>query len=472
MTVGAGPISAPTTLVLNPGGRRTAAPMGRTEKAFCILICGLLFLEHMVFGGGRREVALAFCSLQGLILAIVVLAAPWARGAFEAGRALVAPAALLGLVFLVAVWSLTPWVPGGPHPIWSFVAATPAAAIDKSAVLIELVRLAALACVFLTGWVIGVSDDRARYFLRALIIGAGVYAGWAFVNQLVAPGYMFGVIPMAYGGVRLTGSFYSANTAGSVFGVGVVLAVCAITDRSRDRGDPKPGLSVRLLQAIAVNLAVLAFSVACLILTASRGALAATGAAVAAFLIWEGFARRWRLIGPAGLALVTAAAGFVALLAIGGEPFFARMLSVGADPGTRRDIAHAHWSAFLAAPWLGYGLGSFDGVNAMVITSANYDSLWNIRAAHDVYLQWLEEAGALGAAPMFACIAWILTATARGSFLRVRMTTWLRGLVAASLVLLIHGASDFALQIPSVATLWACLLGLGYGVSVRLAARR
>ena len=472
MTEGAGTASAPTTLVLNPGAsRRAATPMGRAEKIFCLILCALLMLEQMIFGGGRREVALAFGSIQGLVLAVLIVATPWARAAFERPRALIAPAALLGLVFLVALWSLTPFAPGGPHPIWSFVAAPAAAAIDKSTVLIELVRLAALACVFLLGWIIGVNDERARYFLKVLILGAGLYAAWAFINQLVTPGYMFGVIPLASSGVRLSASFYSANTAGAVFGVSVVLAVCAITERLRDRGGA-PGLSARTLQAVSGWLAALAFSSACLLLTASRGALGATAVALAVFLTWEGVARRWRLIGPAGLALAVAAAGALALLAMGGEAFLSRVLDVGADPGTRRDIAHAHWSAFRAAPWLGYGLGSFDGVNSLVITSANYHSLWNVRAAHDVYLQWLEEAGVLGAAPMFACIGGIIAVTATGTIRRTRMTTWLRGLVAASLVLLIHGASDFALQIPSVATLWACLLGLGLGISIRQAVRR
>jgi O-antigen ligase len=132
----------------------------------------------------------------------------------------------------------------------------------------------------------------------------------------------------------------------------------------------------------------------------------------------------------------------------------------------RHDMAQAHWSAFMASPWLGYGLGSFDGINALVMTSANYPSLWNVHAAHNVYLQWLEEGGVLGAGAMFACLGAILWMIAKGSAQRSRMTGWLRGIVAASLVLLVHGLSDFALQVPSIAVQWAGLLGIGAGIAL------
>jgi O-antigen ligase len=135
------------------------------------------------------------------------------------------------------------------------------------------------------------------------------------------------------------------------------------------------------------------------------------------------------------------------------------------------EILHAHWKAFLAAPWLGYGLGSFDAINQLVTTSENYPSLWNIHATHNVYLQWLEEGGILAALPMFLCIGALLLLMVRGARQRVRMTTLIRGLAAASLVFVIQGASDFALQIPSISALFAAILGLGVGLSVRTGRR-
>jgi O-antigen ligase len=430
--------------------------------AVALVLCGLIFLEHLMFGGGLRQVALAFASVYGVFLSALVALAPWARRELARLGALRVPALFYGAVFLIALWSLTAWVPGGPHPVWKYVTASPAAAIDKSAVLLELIKLAGLACVFLISWLIGANDERARYALNALVIASGAFAVWAFVSQLVDPGFLFGVIAMPYGGTRLTASFLSANTAGTFFGVSAVLATCAFLERLRQHaGAPFQ----KTLQGSLVTLIALVFSAACVVLTASRGAATATAVGLILLLVWEGFARRWRLFGPAGLGLAALVVGSVGLLAAGGAQLFTRLLQSGSELN-RQDILEAHWRAFLASPWLGYGLGSFDGVNSLVMTSANYTFLWNVHAAHNVYLQWLEEAGALGAAAMFACIGSIVATIVAGERRRSLMTGWLRGVVAASVVLLVHGLSDFALQIPSMSMYWACLLGLGAGVAM------
>ena len=462
-------MSSPTTLTLDGSGRARTPRIGRSEQIVAVAVVLLLFLEHLAFGGGRREIALGFAAVQGLALAVLILVAPWARQALARPIGLRVPAIAFGVVVLVALWSLTPWVPGGPHPVWTYVQAPAAAAIDKSAVLIQLIQLSALACVFLLGWILGADDDRARYLFGVLVLAAGGFAVWAFLQHLVDPAVLFGVVPMPASEVRLTAAFLSANTAGTWFGVAVLLTACALVDRLRDRSGP--GSLGRALQRGAGVLVALAFCSACLILTASRGALAATALALVVFFGWEAAARRWRLIGPAGLGMLGLVLGLAALLMIGGTPFFERLLHVGQDVAGRRQISEAHWHAFLASPWMGYGLGSFDAIDKLITTGPNYAVLWIIHAAHNVYLQWLEEAGLLGAVPMFFCIAWLVAVMARGSVRRTRLTTWLRGLVAASLVILIHGATDYALQVPSMATFWAFLLGVGAAVATRQAVR-
>lgn len=96
------------------------------------------------------------------------------------------------------------------------------------------------------------------------------------------------------------------------------------------------------------------------------------------------------------------------------------------------------------------------------MTSANVETLWSVRAAHNVYLQWLEEAGLFGALPMFALVGLILILSIRRS-LRLRTgRSQHHALVASNLVVLIHGTADFALQVPSIAAFWAFLLGLQF----------
>jgi O-antigen ligase len=459
--------SAPQSLVLDGGNRSRSTAISRSETFAGLALCSLVFLEHIAFGGGRREVALGFTALYGLLLAGLALFAPWAHRLMDQARTLRAPALLFGLLILLALWSMTPWAPGGPHPVWSYVSAPPATALDRSAVFLELVKLAGLASVFSVGWLLGGQDDRARFVFEALVIANGAYSVWAFFNQMIDPAFLFGVIPMPNSGTRLEASFLSANTAGTFFGVSVVLATCAVMERLR--GAIRLSLQ-KSIERVTIPIVAGMFAAVCLILTASRGAMAAAVVGLVVLLVWEGVARRWRLFGPVGAGLFALVLGAAALLAIGGAPLVARLLEGGGEIN-RHDIVEAHWNAFIAAPWLGYGLGGFDGVNELVMTSANYISLWNVHAAHNVYLQWLEEGGVLGAGAMFATILSVLMIIIAGAFRRVRMTGWLRGVVAISLVFLVHGLSDFALQIPSMATLWAALLGLGAGLACPRRAR-
>ncbi len=464
-------MSSPTTLTLDAGRRSRGPRISGSEQAFALVVVTLLFLEHLAFGGGRREIALGFAAAQGLVLTAIILAAPWARLALTPPTGLWAPAALFCIMLLVAVWSTTPWVIGGPHPVWTYVAASPAAAVDKSAVHIQLIQLIALACVFLLGWLLGADDERARFALTALVLAGGAYAIWAFVSHLMDPMTIYGSVPKPFGANRLTGSFFGANTAGTYFGISAVLTLAYLLERIRARDGQSHGLVDGLLRRGAMGLVALAFSIACLVLTASRGAVAATSVALALFLVWEAVARRWRLLGPAGLGLLGLLGVLAILVVVGGTPLFARLAA--ASPGAdRAEINLVHWGAFLASPWLGYGLGTFDLINNLVMTAPDYALLWSAHATHNVYLQWLEEAGALGAAPMFLCIASLIGVTVLAAFRRARMTTWLRALLAASLIILIHGATDFALQIPSMSSLWACLLGLGVGISWRPTVRR
>ena len=452
---------SPAPLGRNEDAGASTTRIGRSEFGVCVGVVALIIAEHLAFGGGRREVAFAFAAVQALTIAGLVACCAWARDALR--PALVAlkwPAIAFCLVVAAALWSLLPWVLGGPHPVWSYVEAPAAAALNKSAVLLELIRLAALACMFLVGWILGAQTERARTFLTALVYASGVFAAWAFVAQLADPQTIYGFVGKPYGGDRLTAAFFSANTAGTCFAAILILGVCLLLEKLRS-GSRAP---MQLVQRAAPSGAIVAISAAALILTASRGAGVAACAALLLLVVWEARARRWRLFGRAGLGVAALLVLLAALFVVGGDLFYRRLSSM-AGSVDRLGIYRAHWSAFRASPWLGYGLGGFDRVNALIMTATNYRGLWNIHAAHDVYLQWLEEAGVLGAAPMFACVGLLVLAAARGSSRRRRMTTWLRGLTAVAVVFIVHGATDYALQVPSMASFWACLLGVGAGLA-------
>jgi O-antigen ligase len=437
---------------------RSRSDLSKAETFCCLGLVLLLFAEQLMFGGGNTSVSLIFVSLYAIVLSLCLAKRPLFRTLSRA-RDLGLPALAFMGVFLAAFWALTPYVPGGPHPIWAYVGVGGAATLDRSAALIQLVQLAGAGCCFLLGYLIGARDSRAVLFLKILILGGGLYAAWAFFAFLLDPGSTFG-LPKRVHMMRLTGSFVSANTTGALLATLAVLALTWLLSGLRTALNLE-----QVMSRIAAPLIAVLIIGTSLLLTASRGALTACAVSVLLLLAWQFLSGHSRF--SAALALLAAGIAAAALLISmrSGTLVATRAAEVGGDVTERWSLFSTHWRAFLASPWNGYGLGSFHKVNQLNLTSSTYVSSWDIRAAHNVYLQWLEEAGVFGALPMFLCIAVILGQIVAGSLSRERMAVWLKGLTACSLVLLLHGMTDYALQLPSIQALWAVLLGLGCAVA-------
>ena len=419
------------------------------------IVPGLLFLTHLTFGANQPIAALWFSTLLATALC-VALVIPQARiGLFDLKPAFV-PLALFVTVIGVALWSLTPWTPGGPHPIWAWAGVSPGAStVNTSATVQEIIKLLGLACIFVVGCLQSARKDRGKSTLDVLLVLGAVYAGVSLLLFLSGKQIM--------GGGRLSGGFLSANSGATVFGVLTVIGLGNLLRQWRQAA----GLGIaRQLSQVSTALAFVLLFAACLLLTASRMGVVATAVAASVLLVWETFeAKGQRLpILISGLVLFVVAG---VLMLGSNDLLWQRLDKVDGDLVVRGAIFSAHWKAFLASPLFGYGLGSFSDVNSQIMTAENYGNLWSIRATHNVYLQWLEEAGIVGAAPMFILIGVVLAVGVwRTTQLRSGQTL-LRALVVGSLVVLIHGTTDYGLQVPSIAAFWAFLLGLSFAFGQR-----
>jgi O-antigen ligase len=320
--------------------------------------------------------------------------------------------------------------------------------------------MSGLACTFVLGWLIASSDIRARYFFKVVVVAMTIYGLWALLAH-ASPALKFGVYS-SFQADRLSASLQSANTAGTLFAASFVLALCLVFEASRHAS---PGRTSWLAE---VTFPVITTTLlgTCLILTISRGASAAAFVSCVLLLILEMFSRDWHGIQKRNLYYGLGIACGVVVLAWSGDLLLDRYAASFKDwTGQRQSIYWVHWDAFLASPWFGYGMGSFDEVNKQLQNGLNFGALWNVRAAHNVYLQWLEQAGIAGTVPMFLCIGYIVGRTAWGVRVRRRMTTWIRGCVAVAVVFLVHGWSDFSLEVPAIAIFWSLILGAGYAVA-------
>jgi O-antigen ligase len=444
------------------GADRWTPQLPRQEQVAVIASAALLIAAILAFGADRNDFALLFSGLLALLLGVLLLTQDWAKSALaKRFNSLAIPGGLFLLTCLAIAWAATPFGPNGSHPIWSYVDTLPAIAIDRSVIFIGIVKLCGLACAFLLGWLIASSDGRARYFFKVIVVAMSVYGLWALLAH-ASPALKFGFYG-TFQADRLSGSLQSANTAGTLFAASFILALCLVFEASRHAS---PGRTTWLAK-VTFPVIVTALLGTCLVLTVSRGASTAALVSCVILLIWEMFSRDWHGIQKHNLYYGLGIAGGVVVLAWSGDLLLDRYAASFKDwVDQRQSIYGVHWDAFLASPWFGYGIGSFDEVNKQLQTALNFGALWNIRAAHNVYLQWLEQAGIAGSIPMFLCIGFIIARTAWGVRVRRRMTGWIRGCVAASLVFLIHGWSDFSLEVPAIALFWAMLLGAGYSVSM------
>lgn len=408
---------------------------------------GLLYLTHLAAGANQTVMAQGF-SLALAVALCVVLIRPRLRSEL-AELGFVWP--LLGLFAAVlGVALLTLYLPASPasSQVWTLTGAPGVLSINRSATWLEIVKLGGLACIFAVGCIQGARGERARTTIEWIVLLGGVYAAVSvafFLAGLQVKG-------------RLSGGFLSANSGATVFGMLAVVTTAFLLRQLRRTARVNQEDRLRKLATPAGSLFFIA---TCLVLTASRMGLAATGASILVLLAWDlASQRKIRItIRPRDLALTLAGLVVVAGASV---PMWTRVQALDSDAAIRGQIFSTHWNAFLASPIFGRGLGSFDDINGQALTAENYSVLWSIRAAHNVYIQWLEEAGVAGALPMFALIAAIMLVSALHVARMRSGQTLARGLVASGVVVLLHGATDYALQVPSIAAFWAFLLGLQF----------
>lgn len=424
------------------------------------VIPAVIYLGHFLFGAALDIPALTMLAvMSGLLCATLTRAQSRAElAAITPVWPLLAP---FGLVVGLALLSLTPWAPGGPHPLWEWVDGRRATSLNPSATVIEIVKLIGMAAVFILGCLLGATPERARRALQAILWLGAAYALFGLVLFLSGG-------QIAYGGRRLAAGFYTSNVAGTQFGVLAVLAVSWAIRQWR-RHDREP--IARRISEVGPAVALILLFLVCLLMTASRAAMGATALALALVMGWEAIDNRrarWPLIAGGSLLIVVA----VIVLVRGNSLFVDRFSELTSAGDLRATVIEAHWRAFLASPLSGYGLGSYPQLNNMIMTAPNSGALSESVVLHNVYLQWLVEAGVVGAAPMFLLVAAVLGITGRRAIRRARNRGLLVGLVACSLLVLVHAAVDVSLNTPSFIAFWTLLLGLGFALSQARSPRR
>ena len=134
-------------------------PEGWPLAALC---SALIYGAHLDYAGLTYQSSLLF-SLASCLILLGVLAVPARRAELNALRGLLWPGLCFLAVIAAALLSLTPYGPGGPAPVWSYIGVSPGSvSINRTATIIEIIKLLGLAAIFALGGVMGASDGRAR----------------------------------------------------------------------------------------------------------------------------------------------------------------------------------------------------------------------------------------------------------------------------------------------------------------------
>lgn len=437
------------------------------DDAAVIGLVVLLYIEHLIYGANRTDLSLFF-ALVHLILLLAVLASNAGRRALQ-NAPLAWVAAPFAVLMAVTAVSLIPLGGKIGHPLWTYVSARGGAiSLDPTATRVEMVKLMGLAALFSVAIVVGAKRERADTCLKALSYVGGAYAAWAFLTWTSDPNLIFGVVRPYVNG-RLSASFLSANSAGTLFACQSVLQLCLILRAVRRA--PKPLWSWRSwakMEGLAPALILLFINASCLLLTGSRGGVMAAAAAAAVVVAGFAMVRSDERSASGGVIAVGALIAFAAaaLLMASGGTLLGRLAD---NPVTddRVVIFSAYWRSFLASPWWGYGMGAFKAFNSQSMTAVSAVPLGGLGAVHNVYLQWLLQSGVAGLAPMMICMGAIVAAMIAGFRRRSRQQSIMIFALAVLALFATHGLIDFALEEPSLAAYFAAILGLGYGVATR-----
>jgi O-antigen ligase len=250
--------------------------------------------------------------------------------------------------------------------------------------------------------------------------------------------------------LRFSASIGNPNVAGVILGMMGLIAMGVTITRFRDWQARPTDRNLLMLACCATSGALcLALAVA----TQSRSAILLLLPCMALLCLGRSMvmgAGRAHLGGIALLVAITLAIGWS----------FDRLQELPQDGTARLAIWARFWAMARAAPWSGYGLGSFIELNQHTLTVRDALTMWDFGAAHAAPLQVLLELGWPGLALVLAWLGAVFWRLLRhgsvlGNAVTFAMTLAMMLPLCASLV-------DIAMNVPAVVGLVMGLLGLLY----------
>lgn len=395
-------------------------------------------------------------------------------------RAPIGAAASLFLLTAAWAWFQTLSVSGSifPTPIWDYAASAGverggAISIAPHDTLWRLMRLLTVGAAFLAAYFLGRNERWATAIIRAILVAACIYALYGLMQVSLD---LDKVLWFDRGTGRLTSTFVSPNNAATLFGLASVIALALVIREFRHtlaeaihhRGRHRVSAIIAALPGrLGLELVLFFIVFVALLLTASRGGILFTIAALLALVGLQSFRR---MPGSAGVQIagVLIALFAVTLLLVvfqmSGAPLLTRILEGGLASEGRVQAFQTGFQILQDNWLLGTGYGTFEEIFPLYREdSSSLNLVWD--KAHNDYLELFIGLGIFGGLALLLSILVLFANTLRGFFVRRRNTHFAAVAVGASILVGLHSLVDFSLQIEAVALTYAALLGVGVAQS-------
>jgi len=419
--------------------------------------------------GSNREWSWSLCALI-----VAVLTVAWvATNAGKRGEVNRLPHAVIpGLFILAITWVLlqmAPWAPGlWKHPLWSLANETLHTTLPGSISLspddgwMALMRLLSYVLVFLLAYQLARDRSRAKtafgwFSVVGLLYAVfGLYVYWSGYY----PEWLFGGKVLAHD-VRST--FINRNHFATWQGLALLCGIAWFYQHMarpevmpyfvpKDRDQKVEDF---ILKAWKPLIAVL-LMVTALVLTHSRGGFTSALAGTITLLLLldrRGSARK-------GLSRVTVIAALVVAsisFYLTSEVLLDRIERTDLTSEERLEVFANVNRGIADNPLLGFGYGTFS--DSFRLYDRNEEPFHYDRA-HNTWLEDAFELGMPAALALYLALAGLMLTCWRGVGQRHRDWVYPATGVAASVLVGVHATVDFSLQVPAVAILYACIMGI------------
>ena len=452
---------------------RTKGGSRRWETVLLWLLLAVVLLAPLPLGSNRPLPASALAAAVGALLCA------WGLGQLMARPPATTPVRPLWpamvLFGLVAAWAAVQAAAGTPaalhHPYWSVarevleVSHAGAISVNPAATWNRLTGLLAYGGIFWLALQLCRQRARAHEVLLALAAGGLAYAAYGLVDLFRSGS---GVVTSTF----VNRNSYATYAGLTLFcGLGLVLHEC--TRHARPGGSLRRtflDVAARLDAPSAIGITACLAAGSALLLTQSRGAFVAAGAALVAF-VWS-----LRRIAPSTSSAFPKAAAllsiglFLGIAWLAGEATLGRFMQADADAPNRLAYYRTTWQAIGDRPLLGTGYGTY--ADAFRAYNHPGTGTYFLDKAHSTYLQMIMELGWPAAAALYSGLGLLVLRCVQGRRLPGRAPVYPAVLAACSALVAVHSLVDFSLEMPANAATYALLLGVGCAQAAHGSGRR